>query len=1196
MKSPLYAFCSRVRHRAARHPHFQLIPVCILSALILLCAGRADAQAIFGSIVGTVMDPSGAVIPNATVTVTDVSKNISQTVQTNGSGNFTVSRLIPDPYIVKVVSKGFEASQSSTLTVFANQTQQVNLKLQPGAAAQTVTVTTAAPPLQTSSAEVATTLSSHQLATIPNMNQNASQMELLVPGAQRSSFSIAPTQNPQGTFPVEINGTNYGTLGWELDGTDNREPVLGIIVVNPTIDSLSQLRVMTQDYPAEFGGAVGGMAIADTKSGGNQLHGDAFEFRRSGALMARDPFTQYPGVPFPGQLYNQFGGSVSGPVRKDKEFYFLDYQGTRQRVGQTLQQNVPTALVRSTCLSGAATCNLSQYASTIYDPGNGVTYPASAVPSSVLTPQGIALLNALPAPNSGAATAIANNYVASGNGNNDGDDADVRLDAQVTPAIHAFARYDYENYRLFGAAVFGAAGGSGFGVGNTTGTTQQQDQSAAGGFDWAIRPNLLTDFRFGFMDYHIAENMLGFGTNPATAIGFTNLNQGTLDTSGNPTFNLEDGSISNFGTQGCNCPLLESEQVFQANDNWTLIHGNHSIRAGVALEYAMNLRNSSDYTRSGELSFGNGSTAVPGTSNSGSGLASLLLGYVDTFQRYDVYSPNAANRQKRGGAYAEDSWRIRPNLTLNYGLRWDIVFPETVNAPGQGGFTDLPDGVIRVAGVGPWGTNGGAGIDLTDLSGRLGFAWQPHPNTVIRGAAAQVYDEEGFFGTIFGSAMTHNLPVYIDEDVTQGNASGRYAYSYASLPARPASPFVPASGNIPLVNGYNSQWRPNTLILPKIDQWNLSVQQALTGQLTATLAYVGNVAERIYPGETYGFSANEPRLPSTPADLTAGDPAAPTTCTAGAPCSRNGRRPYYDRFTSLYNGAVTHCCNQDITSLFPAARANYNSLQATLQQRFAHGFDLLANYTWSRALNYNSTYFMQDPSVEYGPNDTNRTQVFTMSGSWALPVGKGKMLLGNAPSVVNELIGGWQLNGNTTWESGLPFTPTYFECGTDQDIDTNYGSPGTSSDCRPNKVGAHVSGASFPESAGGLDPVTHARSYFTPVAPLTTYGSTSGVFARPAFGTIGNVGRNWLHGPSEFFTDASVFKNFPIHEAVTAQVQFQAFNLFNHVPLGLPSATNARCVDCTTGEPGQITEADPSVTGFGLPYMRTLQFGARIQF
>ncbi len=572
------------------------------------------------------------------------------------------------------------------------------------------------------------------------------------------------------------------------------------------------------------------------------------------------------------------------------------------------------------------------------------------------------------------------------------------------------------------------------------------------------------------------------------------------------------------------------------------------------------------------------------------------MGYVDTWQRYDVYGPNASNRQKRGDLYAEDSWRWKSNFTVNYGVRWDVVFPETVNSPGQGGFTDLPAGVIRVAGIGPWGTNGGADVDLTDIGGRLGFAWQIKPNTVIRGAAAQIFDDEGFFGTIFGSAMTHNLPVYIDEDQTQGNTAGKYQYSYATLPGRPAAPYVPPNGDIPLANGYNAQWRPNTLILPKVDQWNLSLQQALSGQMTVTLAYVGNVAERIYPGETYGFNANEPRLPSSPADLTAADPTAPGTCVAGAPCSRNGRRPYYDHFTNVYNGTTVFCCNQDITSLAPSARANYNSLQATLEQRFAHGFNILANYTWSRALNYGSTYFLQNPRVEYGPNDTNRDNLLTLTGSWALPVGKGKTLMGNADHLMDEVVGGWELNGDTTWESGLPFTPTYFECGSDQDIDTNYGSPGTSSDCRPDKAGMNINSGGFPLAVSGLNTATHARPYFTPVAALSSYGTVSGPFARPAFGTIGNVGRNWLRGPSEYFADASVFKNFPIKENIRAQAQFQVYNLFNHVPLGLPSAQNGRCVDCTTGQPGLITGADPAVTGTGLPYMRTLQFGARIEF
>lgn len=1142
----------------------------LFAASLIVNPAHLVAQAVFGSIVGTVTDPTGAVIPNATITVTDVSKGISQTTTSNATGNYTVSRLVPDAYQVKASSTGFSPAQADNVTVVANGTQEVNLQMKPGAAqSQTVTVTAGPPPLQTEQVQVSQNLDERQVQSLPNIDRNTSQLELLTAGVQRASFSIAPTENPQGTVAVEANGMNYGTTGWLLDGTDNREPVLGIIVVNPTIDSVSNMQFITADYPAEFGGAVGGFVTAQTKSGGNALHGDAFEFRRSGALEARDPFTQYPGIPFPGQLYNQFGGSIGGPIRKDKAFFFLDYQGTRQRVGQTVQTNVPTALVRSTCLSGAGLCDLSEYASTIFDPGTGTTYPAAAVPASALSPQGISLLSMFPSPNSGSASSTTNNYVASGNGIYNSDQADLRLDSQLTQNIHAFGRYDYSNYRLVGVPVFGALGGTGFGIGNTTGFDQGQNQSASLGADWALNNNLLTDFRFGFLDYHIAENQYNNGTDFATSVGIPNLNTpANPGSSGSPTFNVEDSSISNFGDQGCNCPLLESEQVFQLVNNWTKIIGNHSIRFGGDIRYALNLRNASDFNRAGQLSFGNGAT--------GSGIASVLMGYVDTFQRFDIYDQTAANRQKRGAFYAEDRWRVTPTFTLNYGVRWDIVFPETVNRPAAGGFTNLNTGFIQVAGLGGFPTNGGANVDLTDFGGRLGFAWQFHPKSVLRVGAAQMYDSEGFFGTIFGSVLTHNIPVYNDEDVTAGNATGMYSYTYANMPAVPAPYSIPSSGLIPLANGISTEIRPTTLILPRVDQFNMSLEQQLSENMTFTLAYVGDIGERIYPGETYGFNVNEPRLPATPAEL----------------ANRDARRPYFNRFANAYNGALVVCCNQDITSTAPAAHSNYNALQASVQQRFSRGVQFDAHYTWSRALNYGSTYFAQDPRVEYGPSDTNRNHVFLLNGFWDLPIGTGKAV--NPRSrILDDTIGGWRLADTLTWESGLPFTPTYAECGADQDIDTNFASPGTSSDCRPDGGGGRLS-----MKVGGLDPVTHARTYFTPVAPMTANGMASGPFTRPAFGTIGNIGRNSYWGPSEFFDDASLFKTFGITERVKAQFQFQAFNVFNRAPLGVPSATDARCIDCSaaTGDAGQITNVDPSVSGTGMPYMRTLQFGARVEF
>ena len=929
-------FIQAFRVHCLRNRSSQCALAIALALMLCVAAPNAQAQAIYGTISGTVTDNSGAAVPNATVTVTDLAKGTSKTTQSGADGLYTVNQLIPDAYSVKAVAANFTPAQIGSVAVNADTTQTVNLQVSVGAASQTVTVTAEAPALKTDRADVGQVLTQRQVQDLPNLNRNFTSFALLTPGVQRSSFSIAPTENPQGTTGLNANGSNYGTLGYLLDGTDNREPVDGIIVINPTLDSISEMKIDTQNFPAEFGGSVGGVVTAQTKSGGNAFHGDAFFFRRSDAQAARNPFTQFQPDPvtgrlIPSALYSQFGGSVGGPIKKDRAFFFLDYQGTRQKAGNSLQENVPTATVRNTCLNPAsATCDLTQY--------NKGTGAVAVIPNAQVTAQGRALLSAFPLPNSGAAGATSNNYIASGSGNNDGDLADTRLDFQVTPTIHAFGRYDYANFRLLGAPTLGAAGGNGFGLGNTTGTDKVQNQSASVGFDYAVRSNLLTDFRFGFLNYHVSENKFDVGTAPATAAGLPNLNTGTLDTSGSPTFNVIDNSIANFGNQGCNCPLLQSEQVFQVVNNWTKIVGNHSFKFGGDVRYALNLRNASDSNRSGQFSFND-------TTGAGSGLGAVLTGQFAQFQRFDVYNNNAANRQKRGGFYAQDTWHVTPKLTLDYGVRWDIIFPETVNSAGAGGFTDLQAGVIRVAGIGSVGSNGGTEVDLLNLGGRFGFAYQLHPNTVIRGAVGQVYDNVGFFGTIFGSALTHNVPVVNSENQGSTSASAPLPFTYNTIPAQQPQIAVPANGILPILNNIGYNVRPNRLPLPKVDEYNLSLQQALSSDMTVTIAYVGNLAERIYPSETEGFNVNQPVLPVTMADL----------------ANRDARRPYNGK---LAGGT---CCAQDINSTAPAARANYNSLQTTVDKRFSHGVQVLGTYTWSKAMNYGATYFANDPRVEYAP-------------------------------------------------------------------------------------------------------------------------------------------------------------------------------------------------------------------------------------
>ena len=1153
--------------------------VLFLTVILGLLGGRCSfAQAVYGSLYGTITDNTGAIIPNAQITVTNVNKGTKTVVQSSAEGFWRADNLIPDTYSVKVESGAFAPGQVENLELQAGMSQLVNVALQVPGGQQSITVTAETPALRTDRAEISESLNERSIQALPNLTRNFTTFALLTPGMQRSTFNILGPENPQGGIALNSNGSNYGVQGFLLDGTDNRDPVLGIIVINPTLDSISEMKVTTQNYDAEFGGAAGGIISASTKSGSSAFHGDAFWFRHSGAQQARDPFANALPDPvtgrfLPSALYSQFGGSLGGPLTKNKAFFFLDYQGLRQRLGTSFLQSVPTNTVRNTCLAtGSATCDLSQYVTTgsvYYRPVSGgpaTAYAPNVVPVSVLSPQAIYFLNLLPAPNATSSSTTQNNYAASGSGSVNGDQADVRLDYRANDKISAFGRYDYALYRLLGAPAFGVAGGQGFGITNTTGTSNVQNQNASIGVDYVVNASLLAEFRGGYLNYHVSENKFSVGTTPATAAGIPNLN--TLpDTSGLPSFNISDNSISNFGNQGCNCPLLQSEQVYQFVNNWTKIVGTHTIKFGGDIRYAFNLRNASDNNRSGVLNFNNGSTAGP--DGAGSGLASLLFGQVNEFQRFNVYQNDAANRQKRFAFFGQDSWRVTQKLTVNYGVRWDLIFPETVNGTGRGGFASIASGGTRVVGVNGIGTNGNQNMDFLNLAGRLGFAYQVLPYTVIRGGFGQVYDNVGFFGTLFGSVLTHNLPVLANEDFTSNNAVGQFATTLANPPVRPPAPFIPPNGIIPLSDTFGPQFRPERIQLPKVDQWNLTLQQQFGANTTMEIAYVGNHAERIYPGETYGFDLNAPILASTPAELASGNIAQ--------------RRPYYNQFPNVYNGAPVKCCSNGMTSAAPAGNANYNALQTKLDKRFSHGLQFNANYTWSKAINYaNDNVFARYPSVSRGRNDTNRTNIFVLSGLYQLPFGRNRMFLSNSSRWMDYLVGGYTVSGTTTYQSGSPFTPTFSGCGMQQDLDTNFNGPGRSSDCRPDK------GTGFNVHAGGFNAQTRTVSLFTPMPTPVGSPNSSGAFLLPAFATFGNVGRNAFTGPNQFLADASLIKDIPVTERVKGQFQFQVFNLFNHPALDIPNSSGARCVDCANG--GVISNTDSNIP------MRQLQFAFRVSF
>src|ERR1700747_1200572 len=353
----------------------------VFCLVLAMSAPNSSAQAVFGSVIGTVTDGQGNAVAGAKVTVTSVTKNTVFETTSNDSGNYAVTHLIPDQYKIHIEATGFKSYDVASVTVTADSSSNVDAALQVGAVTQTVEVTGEIPQLKTDRADVDVEFSQKYVEDLPVLNRNFTSFELLSPGTQKlPGFNHAATENPQGGGQINVNGQHFSGTNFELDGTDNQDPILGIIVVNPNLDAIGETKIALQDYDAESGKATSGVIRVQTKSGSNQLHGSGFFYHRSSDQQARDPFTNKPGVPLAAATWKQFGGSIGGPIIKNKLFFFGDYQGTQQEHGITNLYTIPTATVLQSCTvagtpasSSPGFCNLGEYLSEaqLFDPSTG---------------------------------------------------------------------------------------------------------------------------------------------------------------------------------------------------------------------------------------------------------------------------------------------------------------------------------------------------------------------------------------------------------------------------------------------------------------------------------------------------------------------------------------------------------------------------------------------------------------------------------------------------------------------------------------------------------------------------------------------------------------------------------------------------------------------------------------------------------
>jgi outer membrane receptor protein involved in Fe transport len=1223
----------------------------VFGLTLAFTATQASGQAVFGSVVGTVTDAQGNAVAGAKVVVTSISKTTEFDTVSNESGNYSVTHLIPDTYKIHVEATGFKAYDVPSVIVSADSSARVDATLQVGSITQSVEVTGEIPQLKTDRADVDIQFNSTYVTELPVLNRNFTNFELLSPGTQKLvGWSHAATENPQGGGQIFVNGQHFSGTNFELDGTDNQDPILGIIVVNPNLDAIGEAKIALQDYDAESGKATAGVVKVQTKSGSNDLHGTGFYFYRNSDQQARNPFKNAPDVPLAAATWKQFGGSVGGPIIKNKLFFFGDYQGTRQQQGITNTYTIPTALVQSTCGFGKpGNCDLSEYLAAmgpvngqIFDPATGdaatgtgrAAFANNQIPNTRISPQATAILALFPAPSAGGVT---NNLVTTGAGPFHQNSFDTRIDYSAPHDYQVFGRFSLDYFSLSGKGGLGALGGLGFGPGGLNGSSDVHNYSLATGFTKPIGQKWLTDFRFGYFKYNPVTAYSDASESPMDGFGIPGLNSGPgvagpPVTGGLSGFFLDgNGGFTPFGDGldigRCNCPLTESEQQFQFVNNWTRSQGNHQIKFGADIRYAMNLRVPSDASRTGLLHINSGDTANSGVG--GLSLATFLMGDVTSFARFVSTSLDAAERQKRWFFYGQDSWRISPKFTMTYGLRWEIYFPESVNGKSQGGFANLDTGIIRVAGIGSNDLHGNVENTYKAFAPRVSFAYQFDPKTVLRIGYGRGFDI-GVFGSNFGHVVTQNLPVLANQNLTvtnctQGPACGPGATGDRSAVftlAQGPDPFVPVTvpsdGILPLrgpAGNVSPRIRPTIQRLPTIDQWNATLQRQVTPTLNVTIGYVGNKGTHVFAGNGPAYNTNEAAIGGGSFAYNCTPNSAPNLGTFDCKQQFKPFSPQSFRRRLFLNGvpAFTYpnfldssgnpitCCSDSPGDYFGNDASNkYNALQVKVEKRVSSGLQFLAHYTLSRSYNYTDSYYSVNRSIAWGPDDFSRNHVFVINTVYELPIGKGKKFMSDIGRAADLLIGGWQLTNTLNYSSGLPFTPSLGECGQVSDAGP----------CRPDAKGTFETGTSR-DSAGNL-------LWFTPLpsgalsqalpeialSPTDITGQsdqcqvarpTSGVFSLPACGQIGNVGRNSYRGPRGFYSDMALAKTFNITERYKAQFRFDAYNVFNHPVLAFSSTQGNTCVDCGS-DSGRITDIENNNSPGSPSGMRQLQFGVRFIF
>jgi hypothetical protein len=1085
-----------------------------LGILVLAFAGGAPAQTTSGLITGTVTDSTGAVIPDARVILNNQATGVQRQAATDASGYYSVPELQPGIYHVSVSKQGFATEELANVHLEVNQSEALNFKMSVSASTQTVSVNADVTQINTTSATQAEVVGNTAIVELPLNGRQFNQLTLLTPGAvpliqggQQGAFTV---KLGAGSVSPSVDGQRPQQNNYTMDGVLNNALFTNTFAISPPPDAIQEFNVQSHITDAQFAISSGANINLVTRSGTNSFHGAVYEFIRNNVLDA----TTYPATSETPYKQNQYGLFVGGPVIKNHTFFSGYWEGFRSEQTQSYlaatltndMRNGDFSAVLGTTPIGTDDLGRPEYANEIYDPYSTTVDPTdpakvirnpysnNTIPQDQINPAALAILNKYyPAPNLNVAPSVLPNYAFNGDTSTQADQVGMRIDQQFNQNNTVFFRFNRSNNNVSSPEGF-----PGY-----LGTKSNYSRAFAGGYTHIFGPNTILNLRYGYTQTSFTIFDQPAGADFLNALNFSLTAPVKNDLPLGPGVGIANGytGVSQFAAP------VGPQKNSDYHADLSKIVGNHTIGVGGMYYRIHSFDDGWQYT----MNFTQNGTSVDASQNTGYGPASLLVGTPDS---YTPWVGNTSEDQKINwyGFYGQDQWRIRKYLVLSYGLRYDYISPPAFSKINSG--LDVLTGIFHVTGpvlplfpkaVGPSSyyyaqTNG--------WQPRVGFVYQPRNKTAIQGAFVIIDDHNN---TLIEEQSDIRLSWPSGIYTTINNQDDAYPSVFINtLPA--ASTFL--NPNKPLASFGGS---PNPKI-PYSMEWNLGLEQQLTGTLVLGAHYVG-------AGSRHQFL----------------QPLANTATVPGAgPIS--ARQPY-----PQYGGPIPWDYNE--------GTANYHALQVKLKQELAGGLYYLFSYTYAKSMDLASdpqadtlTDFY-DLGRDYGPSDYNRKHMLSFAASYALPVGHGKTFLANPNPLLNTVIGGWNLGGIFSADSGLPFSA--------------------------------MAGGDVANTGGGPQRAERNLAASGSAAKTRQQWLNPQQFTVPTAYTFGNERRNDLIGPGYLNTDFNVRKDFTV-ERFTAQFKAEFFNLFNRTQLGSPN-NNVQ------------SSAFGSITSTSAP-AREIQFGLKLLF